>query len=305
MTAPPPPDLSVLIVTYNSAGFIGACIDALRRTVTGHSFEVVVADNASTDGIVPLIRARYPELRVIEMGANTGFARACNRAIAESSGRHVLLLNGDTEVLPGAVDALVAFLDGDPARGVAAPRLLNTDRTDQGTARAFPTPAAALLGRRSPLTRAFPRNRWSRRFLTGLEHQGREPFRVDWVSGACMAVPRAVVDRVGGLDERFFMHFEDADWCRRIGDAGYQVHCVPEAEVVHHEGGSRRGWPLDQVVHFHYGAYRYYVKHHVRMRWSPRRPLVAAMLGARAVAVLASTAGRQRPAPLVIDRPAA
>ncbi len=287
-------DLSVLVVTYNSAAFVGECLDSVSATVGGHSFEVVVADNASTDGVVELLARSYPSARVIEMGANTGFACANNAALAVSSGRHVLLLNGDAVVQPGALDAMVDFLDAHPECGAVAPRLLNTDGSDQGTARSFPTPAAAVFGRRSPLTRLFPRNRWSSRYLSGRTEQGRSPFEVDWVSGACVAVPRRVVAEVGGLDEGFFMHWEDADWCRRIRNAGYRVHTLPEAEVVHHEGKSRQGWPARQVLHFHRGAYRYYTKHHTGGPWSLRRPIAAAALASRAGLILLRDAGARK-----------
>ena len=161
------------------------------------------------------MKAGYPHVRVIEMGSNTGFARANNRAIAAASGRFVFLLNPDTVPEAGSIDRLVDFLDRTPAAAVAAPRLLNPDLTDQGTARSFPTASAAVFGRRSALSKLFPRNPWSQRYLVGRSVGGSEPFTVDWVSGAAMMVRRSVIDRIGGLDEGFFMHWEDADWCRR------------------------------------------------------------------------------------------
>jgi GT2 family glycosyltransferase len=281
-----PLDLSVLVVTYNSRAFVDDCIESVVRTVTRHRCEILVADNASDDGTADHVRASHPGVRVIDMGANTGFAAANNRACAASSGRHVVLLNGDAVASDGALDALVDFLDAHPTAGVVAPRLLNPDGTDQGTARAFPTPAAAVWGRRSPLTRLLPRNRFSRRYLVGREHRGDEPFEVDWVSGACLMVPRRIVDEVGDLDTGFFMYWEDADWCRRIKDAGYRVWCVPAARVVHAEGGSRRGWPARQVRHFHRSAYRYYAKHHLRGLRRPLRPLAGVTMAVRAGVVI-------------------
>jgi GT2 family glycosyltransferase len=206
------------------------------------------------------------------------------------------LLNGDAIVAPGALDALVDFLDEHPDAGVAAPRLLNPDGSDQGTARMFPTPAAALFGRRSPLTRLFPRNRSSRRYLAGREHIGDEPFAIDWVSGACLMIPRRVVERVGLLDEGFFMHWEDADWCRRVKAAGFGVWCVPAARVVHAEGGSRGGWPPAQVRHFHDSAYRYYAKHHLTGARRVLRPVARVALTARASLIIGRDALRARSA---------
>lgn len=292
-----PVDLSVLVVTYNSREFIDACLSAVERTVRRCSVEVIVVDNASSDDTAAHLRGRWPSVTTIDMGRNAGFAVANNRAFAASTGRHVVLLNGDAVVEPGALDGLVEFLDEHPEAGVAAPKLCNLDGTDQGTARAFPTPAAAVWGRRSPLTRAFPRSRWARRYLVGRDRAGDDAFRVDWVSGACLMVPRRVVQRVGGLDESFFMHWEDADWCRRITAAGHEVWCVPTLRVVHEEGGSRRGWPVSQVRHFHRGAYRYYCKHHLRGPRVVLRPVAATALAVRAALVMASNGWPSRADP--------
>ena len=252
-------DVAVVIVAYHCRDQVVACVESVRSTVLDHQVEVIVVDNDSNDGTVEALRDRGPGVRVIEMGENAGFSRANNRGIGATSSRHVLVLNPDTIVEPGAIDGLVRFADAHPGAGVVAPRLVNPDGSDQLTARAFPTPAAALFGRRSPLTRLFPRNRWSTRFLTGRDHRGDSPFEIDWVSGAAMLVPRSVIDRVGGFDEAFFLYWEDADWCHRIKDAGASVWCVPAAVVVHHEGGTRdHAWPAPIVRHFHRGAYLYW-----------------------------------------------
>jgi GT2 family glycosyltransferase len=130
----------------------------------------------------------------------------------------------------------------------------------------------------------FPGNRWSAAYLAGAERTTSAPFRVDWVSGAAMLVRREVVTEVGALDEGFFLFWEDADWCRRITAAGHEVWCVPDAEVVHDEGGTRaHGWSPRTIRWFHQGAYRYWVKHHAPSPWNPFRWGAAAALTARAV----------------------
>lgn len=280
------PDLSVVIPTYRSAGFIGACLESVHSGSL--DVEVIAVDNASPDDTVGTIRRVRPDAAVVEMGRNAGFAAAVNEGVRHARGRNVLLLNPDTVVRPNALDAMAALLDTDTAVGVVAPRLLNIDGTDQATARAFPTPAAAIFGRRSVLTRLFPGNRWSRRFLIGLDHDSDERFPVDWVSGAALMSPRALFAELGGFDEGFFMHFEDTDWCHRVKDAKRSVMCEPAAEIVHLEGGCRQGWPAEQVRHFHYGAYRYWRKHHLTGPRVVLRPLVAAALAARAIAVLST-----------------
>ena len=288
----PPVDLSVLVVTYNSRPFVGDCIDAVGSAVRDHSHEIVVVDNGSRDGTVPFLRQRFPGICLVEAGRNLGFSAANNRALAVSSGRNVVLMNGDAVALPGSLDTLVRFLDERAGAGIVAPKLVNPDGSDQGTARSFPTPAAALFGRRSPLTRAFPRNPFSARYLSGRAHEGVGPFEVDWVSGACLMIRRACIERVGRLDETFFMYWEDADLCRRVKQSGSGVWCVPDSRVVHAEGGSRCGWPPAQVRHFHRSAYRYYAKHHLNGRRRPLRPVAATALAGRAVFVMAREAVR-------------
>lgn len=284
------PEVSVLVVSYQSRELLRACLHSVQATVLARTFEILVADNASTDGTEAMLAAEFPQVRLLLMGANLGFARASNRALLEARGRYLLLLNPDTVSLGGAIDTLARHLESHNKVGVVAPRLLNADLTDQGTARAFPTAAAFVFGRRSPFTRLLPANVWSRRYLIGRTRTGDEPFAVDWVSGACLMVRRDVLERVGGLDEAFFMYWEDADWCRRIKQAGYEVFCVPAARVVHHEGGSRKGWPARQVLIFHQSVYRYYRKHHANGPWNIMRPIVATALAARALAIIAANA---------------
>ena len=284
----PVADVLVAIVSYHCRDDVVRCVESVRSATTGLAVDVVVADNGSTDGTVAVLTEHPAGVRVLDLGRNTGFAHASNRAIESGRSDAVLLLNPDTTVEPGAIEVLASWLADHPGVGVAAPRLVNPDGSDQQTARAFPTPAAALFGRRSPLTRAFPRNRWSTAFLTGRDHTGDEPFAIDWVSGAALMVPRAVADEVGLLDEGYFLFWEDADWCRRIKDAGYEVWCVPTATVVHHEGGTRdHGWATPVVRHFHAGAYRYWRTHHASQVWNPLRWAAAAALAGRAVAIIA------------------
>ncbi len=284
----------MVVVTYNSRSHIAACLESLGSTLTRHSFETVVVDNESSDGTADLVRAVAPEALVIEAGGNLGFARANNLGLGRARGRHVLILNPDTVPERCSLDALVELLDSDPSVGIAAPRLLDPDGSDQGTARSFPTPAAALLGRRSPLTRLWPSNPWSRRYLIGLAHREEGAFQVDWVSGACLMIRRDLARRTGGFDESFFMYWEDADWCRRVKAEGHRVVCDPRSRVLHDEGARRRPLP-HQIRAFHLSAYRYYAKHHLTGFRRAFRPIAYGILMARAGVVLVTS--RTRPSP--------
>lgn len=289
------PDVSVLIVTYNSAAFIDRCLESVRDQ-TGCTSEVIVADNASQDATLAVLRERWPDVRVIEMGGNTGFARGNNAAAKLATGRHVLLLNGDAWFEPGTLRRMVDYLDAHPDVGVVAPHLLYADGRDQRTARSFPTPAAGLFGRRSVLSRWFPNNRWTKSYLRLDGRPETAEGAVDWVSGACLMTPRELYLRLGGLDEGFFMHWEDTDYCHRVHRCDLGVRFLADAPARHDEGSSRKGWPPAQIRHFHYGAYRYYAKHHLN-RGGRRlaRPAAAAALTFRALLLMARSLLRVRP----------
>jgi N-acetylglucosaminyl-diphospho-decaprenol L-rhamnosyltransferase len=289
-------DLSVVVVSYHCRDDVLTCVETIERTRGDLAVEVTVVDNGSTDGTLEALAVQAPQVTTVAMGTNAGFSRANNVGITRSHGRHVLVLNPDTRIEPGALAELVAFLDAHPRAGVAAPRLVNPDRTDQRTARSFPTPAAGLFGRRSPLTRWFPDNPWSRRFLSGRDHTGDEPFLVDWVSGAAMMVPATAIATAGAFDESYFLFWEDADWCRRLADAGFETWCVPAATIAQDEGSTRdHRWSPRVAAHFHRGAYLYWRTHHAPQVWNPLRWAAAAVLTARAAWVMALD--RLRPPP--------
>ncbi len=218
-------------------------------------------DNASRDGSAEAAEAGDRAARVLRNLENVGYARAVNQGIAATGGRHLLVINPDCEVLDGALTRLAGFLDEHPDAGIAAPRILNPDGSLEYSARAFPDHLTFLFNRYSLLTRLFPRNRFSRRYLlTDWDHASVRA--VDWASGACLLVRREALARVGGMDEAFFMFNEDVDWCRRMKQAGYAVCYVPEARVVHKIGASRRRVAARVILERHRGMIHYFHKHH-------------------------------------------
>ncbi|MBS1839087.1 MAG: glycosyltransferase family 2 protein [Actinobacteria bacterium] len=284
------PAVTVTLVTYECRDDVLRCIGTLGAAAARHDVQVVVVDNDSTDGVAEVVRRQHPDVLVVERRTNAGFGSSHNLAAAHARGRYLLVLNPDTEVAPGAIDAMVDFADAKAAEGtpigVVAPMLLNPDGTDQMTARSFPTASAGIFGRRSPLTRWFPNNPWSRRFLRADQVDRSRPWTVDWVSGAAMLVPRDLFESLGGFDPEFFMHFEDAELCARVGAMGREVWCVPQARIVHSEGGSRGGWPASQVWYFHRGAYLFARKARYPDAADPRRWLTAVLLGVRLIATI-------------------
>lgn len=230
-------DLSIVIVSYNTRDMVEACLRALPDACRGLQAEVLLVDNASSDGTAAMVEERFPAVRVIANSDNAGFARANNQALKLATGRNVLLLNPDTEALPGSLTVLSAYLDRYPDVGAVGPRLLNSNGSIQQNGRPFPTPWRELLGH-SGLRFLSPRQ------FDRKHEYGRSDFDLEWetdqVSGACIMVPHRVMDKVGTLDEAFFMFYEEVEWCWRIKRAGWRVVYVPDACVVHHWMGSVR-----------------------------------------------------------------
>lgn len=266
-TAPGPPypqmRLSIIIVTYNSARDIQPCLESIEERLKGVEYEVCVVDNASEDGSGELVRAAGGRTRLVSNSRNLGFSVGVNIGLANTSGRYVMWLNPDTRIMGGDVNELLLHFDREPAVGIIGPRLLNTDGAVQLSCRSFPSYSTALFNRYSLLTRLFPLNRYSRRYLhTDWDHQTvRE---VDWVSGACLLHRRSLTDEIGGLDERFFMYMEDIDFCLRAHRAGWKVHYHPGLHVLHHIAGSSRQVPFSMVVELHKSIWSYYAKHFPR-----------------------------------------
>jgi GT2 family glycosyltransferase len=234
-----------------------------------------------------MLRSRSPKIKIIENTKNLGLTKAYNQALRGAESRYALLLDSDTIVQPGAVDELFRFLESSPSAGVAAPRLLNVDGTDQRTARSFPSAANALFGRQTLLTKLFPRNRWSRRYLRPDGWGQQLPYQVDWISFACTLFRTELLNRVGFFDEDYFVYWIDADWCKRVVDAGYEVFCVPKARVVHVETNRRgRKRAPRSIVDFHRGSYLFYRKHCVKGAWNPMTLAAMLGLGLRCVSLL-------------------
>jgi len=254
-------DLSVVTVNYRSLEPLLECLGSLPAAAAGLSFETVVVDNEQGSRVRDTLAQAYPAVRVIENTENVGYARAVNQGIAATDGACVLVLNPDCVLRPGSLRTLVAHLEAHPDVAVAGPKILNPDGTLEYSARSFPDHLTFLFNRYSLLTRLFPNNRFSRRYLlTDWDHASVRA--VDWLSGACLAVRRTAIDRVGPMDEAFFMFNEDVDWCRRMKLAGFEVVYVPDAVIVHTVGASMRRVAAKVIYGRHRGMIHYFHKHH-------------------------------------------
>jgi N-acetylglucosaminyl-diphospho-decaprenol L-rhamnosyltransferase len=235
-------DLSILIVTYNSAPLMDALLSQLKAEIQSPTFgwkaEVVLVDNGSIDGTADLINTQHPWVKLVPNTINLGFAAGNNLAAQSAIGRYLLLLNPDAVPAPGALAQGIALMDAHPAVGLAGGELRNTLGEREPSARMFPTLRDEIFTM-SGLAAKYPTNR----FLSRLDRRWADPEQdaeVDWIPGAFVFLPRSVFMKLGGFDERFFMYYEEVDLCRRLQNNGYKVLYWPRLKAVHIGGASAK-----------------------------------------------------------------
>jgi len=268
-------------------------IDTLQSvydTVETEPFEVIVVDNASTDGSIEAARARFPSVTYIENDRNNWFTGATNQAILASRGEYLFCLNPDTVCHPGAVDGLIRFLEEHPSAGLAGPRLLNGDGTLQPSCRNFLTSRRLVLQHILPW-RHLP-NSWRKHaVLEYWDHD--ETMKVDWIIGAAIMLPRKAVEEVGLKDEGYPIFHEETDWCYRLKKAGWDSWFVHDLEITHFGSTTvSRLWGRGLVLEFYHGKHRFIGKHYGTLPLLLHRSLLALLLTARLGRALAKKAFR-------------
>jgi len=252
--------ISVVIVNFNAGPGL---VDAVRAAIVD-AHEVVIVDNASSDGSLEMLDSVFgddPKMRIVRNPTNQGFAKACNRGVSIASAEFVFFLNPDCELEPGAMACLLDAMQADAEVGMVGGLLLNPDGTEQaGGRRAVPTPWRSFV-------RAFGLARFSKRwpklffdFHLHKEPLPKAPIEVEAISGACMLVSRKAMLDVGLLDEEYFMHCEDLDWCIRFRRNEWKILFVPAARMLHHKGVCSRSRPVFVEWHKHKGMMRFYRK---------------------------------------------
>ena len=270
-------NLSIIIVSWNVWDYLRDCLTSLERASDATSeptlrvlsssaapntqlcFEVVLVDAASEDATPALIPSLFPWVRLLTPGQNVGFSRGNNLGYEASRGQILFFLNPDTLVEAHAVVTLWTALQAQPAVGVAGPRLMRTNGEQQDSRRRFPNPVTGFfestwLGRSwpgNPWSQYYHCRNWPRAFAQG----------VDWLEGAALMIRRKTFAGVGGFDERFFMYSEELDLCRRIRTAGWRIHYVPAATIIHHGGSSSAQVPAQTHIIFNTSKVLYYRKH--------------------------------------------
>lgn len=259
-------DLSISIVNTNNREIVRDCLRSIQQNTHQISYEILVVDNASTDGSAEMIRAEFPEVALIVNEKKQGFSTNHNKALARARGRHLMILNDDVIVLDGAFDVLVAFMDKHPSVGVTGPKFLNPNGTNQAAFGSFGTPFHDLVVR--PWRLRFKPERWSL----------NQPTAVDWIVGACMLARRDAVEEAGYLDTQFDpLYVEEREWCYRIKACGWQAYHVPDAQIIHLGGQTRKRTPdfWTRTIYGH--RLLFYRKHYSSWQVISYRTLLGAM----------------------------
>ncbi len=250
------PDVVVAIVSYNTRERLRDCLASVTAS-EGVTAEIWVVDNASPDGSADLVETEFPDVRLVRSSENLGFAAANNLVMRRASGRYILLLNPDTEVPADALRRMLDFLESRTDAGICGPHLLNSDGSSQSRGLPFPTMWSEIRQSRSV---AWMSGRWSAPeqapVLAG------QPRHVDWISGACLMIRSEVVERIGMLDEQFFIYAEELDWCFRAGRAGWKVYALDDVSVIHHQAQSMRQVFAVALQYLVETRLRYYRKHY-------------------------------------------
>jgi len=228
-------DLSIAIVSWNVQELLRQTLESVYRETKGITFEIFVVDNASRDGSAEMVQRLFPRAWLFANTDNLGFAKANNRALREARGRYIVLLNPDTEIRDNALQKMVSWMDAHPRAGIAGPQLLNPDGSIQPSTRNFPTFSA--LG----LTLLKLHHLWRPKIIKDyyqLDFDHAHEQEVDQVMGAALFIRRAVIEVIGLLDEGFWIWFEEADWCKRARNAGFEIWFTPAARIMHIKGES-------------------------------------------------------------------
>lgn len=226
------PDITIIILNYKTRGLLRQCLRGIATSNDSATKEVIVVDNASGDGSIEMVEQDFPGVTLIASPVNNGFSAGMNLGLKRAQGRYVVLLNTDIAVMDKPFDQLVRFMEQHPTVGLAGPKLLNPDGSVQFSCYRFPEKLTPLY-RRTPLGKIpFIRKKLQRFVMADFDH--KENRVVDWLLGAFLIARTAAIQKVGHLDERFFLYFEDVDWSRRFWAAGWEVMYIAQVEVVHY-----------------------------------------------------------------------
>lgn len=256
-----PYTLSIIIVTYNSGSILIDCLRSIPTGIESESYEIIIVDNASSDGTPEQISREFPEIRLIVNKDNRGFAGGNNQGLAAADGRYLLLLNPDVVVAPSSLSTLVQYLEKHPHVGIVGPKTCDGKGKLSLTAHS-PYTVGSILWEYLSIGRFFPTSTLIEKKVRGTA----EPFEAAWVQGSCLMMRREVFQEVGGLDEGFFLFAEEPDLCERALKAGWKTCFVPTAEIIHYESTTVSRYPERRIRNYHISPLHYFRKRHQETR---------------------------------------
>jgi hypothetical protein len=253
-------DLSIIIINYKTPEILDLCIKSLKATIVKISFEIIVVDVETDYKTEYFIRDSFPDIIFVPLEKNVGYSKSVNAGIKkmDPDGKYILVLNADIIAKPDAVDKMFSYMEKNPKTGVSGPQLLNFNNTFQNSYFRFYTPEVILYRRT-----AFKNLTRAKKALDNFLMKGSDPGLtqpVDWLMGSALFIRRSALKKVGPMDERFFMYFEDVDWCRRFWDNDFRVMYYPEVKMMHYHGKQSAGSNLYALIHI-VSAIKYFWKY--------------------------------------------
>lgn len=258
--------LSIIITHHNTPELLDLCVKSAKETINNLQYEIIVVDSQSGEKTEEFIREKHPEIKLIAFKKNLGYSKVVNAGIKEAVGEYILILNADIIILDSAVSEMIKFMEKNPAVGIVGPQLLDFNNNIQASCFSNPTPKA-IFARRT----FWGKTKWGKRaldkFLIG-DWDRKSIKEVDWVQGSAMMVRKKAIEKVGLFDERFFMYFEDADWCRRFWQNSYKVVYLPNTKMAHYyqRSSKKLGIILDALLNKYtrthiISAIKYFIKY--------------------------------------------
>jgi N-acetylglucosaminyl-diphospho-decaprenol L-rhamnosyltransferase len=240
-------DLSIIVTSYKNPSVLRLCLDSLKKNIFNLNYEILVLDSVTEEETEMMMREEFPEVRFFPFKENLGFLRLVNKGIKEARGDYYLILNADIIIEKKSVNLLIDYLKNNPSVGIVGPKLLNFDGHLQNSCFRFYTPSIIIYRRTFLGKFNFATKKINRFLLKDKDHE--RMIEADWIMGSAMMASRRAVDQAGLMDEKFYMYFEDVDWCRRFWEKGFKVIYYPQARMFHYHGkGSASQGALKAVL---------------------------------------------------------
>lgn len=254
-------ELSICILTLNSVEYLRKCLKSIQQFPPDGGYEILVADNGSNDGTVPMLQDEYPAVKIILNKENLGFTKPNNQMLRQAKGNFLLLLNPDTLLTEDCFNPQLDFLKANPDVGISIPKVLNADGSFQKQSRRGEATPIEVIGYFFRLGKLFPKSKPLNGYLVSWLPEN-EVAEVKAVSGSCMFIRRETWEQVGDFDERFFAYQEDSDYCRRARQKGWKIMYVPISHIIHYGGeGGSKAQPIKSIYQWHRSYFLYYRKH--------------------------------------------